>query len=242
MAILRGCWDVERYIADRSEKSHHLAWAVGSAGLLSAGLFLILKRARRLPLMSRFSSRAVPPTPATYDSVTGLPTKRLFVTLVNQAVSRAKKGGLQVAILMVELDYFALEEDSRKPLHDGLLYRVQAARLKSALRTTDTVARLGDRSFAALIENIADGSSVAAVAAKMQAMVSLPFVLEGRELFLTSRIGIAVSSSETKHGTDLLEMAARAVSQARTEGCVVHGLPNTGTAPALDPLTGVPSE
>jgi diguanylate cyclase (GGDEF)-like protein len=239
MAMLKACRGVERYVVDSSGKSHHLAWAVGSAGLLSAGLFILMKRVQLFPWPGRVSARPAPSTLSTYDSVTGLPTKRLFMTLAGQALARAKRAGRHVAILMVELDHF-VPEDPHGPLCDNLLYRVQAARLKSALRTTDTVARLGDRSFAALIENIADGSGIAAVAEKMQATVSLPFILEGRELFLTSRIGIALSSSETKDAAGLLSLATQAVLQARNEGYVVHGLPNDVATPQSDPLTGVP--
>ena len=240
MAMLRACRGVERYVADSSEKSHHLAWAVGSAGLLSAGLFLLMKRVGLFPWAGRPSARPTASALSTYDSVTGLPTKRLFMSLAGQALARAKRAGRRVAILMVELDHFAPAEDPHEPLRDTLLYRVQAARLKSALRTTDTVARLGEWSFAALIENIADGSGIAAVAEKMQATVSLPFILEGRELLLTSRIGIALSSAETEDAAGLLSVATQAVLHARHEGYVVHGLPTDAPTPLPDPLSGVP--
>jgi diguanylate cyclase (GGDEF)-like protein len=240
MAMLRACRGIERYVADSSGKSHHLAWAVGSAGLLSAGLFLLMKRVKLFPLSGRLSARPPASPPSTYDSVTGLPTKRLFMSLAGQALSRAKRAGRRVAILMVELDHFAPAEDPCEPLRDTLLYRVQAARLKSALRTTDTVARLGECSFAALIEDIVDGAGIAAVAEKMQATISLPFILEGRELILTSRIGIALSSAETEDAAALLSLATRAVLQAGHEGYAVQGLPSDAPTPMPDPLPGIP--
>jgi diguanylate cyclase (GGDEF)-like protein len=237
MAMLRACRGFEQYVADSSGKSHHLAWAVGSAGLLSAGLFLLMRRVKLFP----WTDRGCAETPAfsTYDSVTGLPTKRLFMTLVGQALSRARKIRRHVAILMVELDHFAPDENRHGPPHGNLVYRVQAARLKSALRTTETVARLGDRSFAALIENIAERSDVEAVAAKMQATVSLPFILEGRELFLTSRIGIGLSSDMTD-AAGLLDLATQAVTRAGTESYVVYGGPSHPTTQSPESLTGVP--
>jgi diguanylate cyclase (GGDEF)-like protein len=234
LAMLRACRGVERYVVDSSGKSHHLAWAVGSAGLVSAGMFLLMKRVRLFSWAGRSSAGPVVPGLSTYDSVTGLPTKRLFMTLANQAVARARQTGRKAAILVVELDHFTPDGDRHETVHDNLVYRVQAARLKSALRTTDTVARLADRSFAALVGNIADGSAVAAVAAKMQAVVSLPLIVGGRELFLTSRIGIGLSSSETKDATGLLDLATQAVIQARTEGFVIygHGVPSVAPTPA----------
>lgn len=238
MAMLRARWGLDRSAVKSSPRSQHVAWAVGSAGLLSAGLFLLVKRAKLFQWTESLPNKPALPMTSTYDSITGLPTKRLFMTLANQALSRARKAGRRVAILMVELDHFALAEDLRETVHNNLVYRVQAARLKSALRTTDTVARLGERSFAALLENIVDGGGVAAVAAKMQATVSLPFVLEGREVFLTSRIGIGVSSLDAKDATSLFDLAAQAVAQAGPESCIVYGLPGT-VAPVPDPMTGV---
>jgi diguanylate cyclase (GGDEF)-like protein len=232
LAMLRACRGVERYVADSSGKSHHLAWALGSAGLVSAGLFLLMKRVQLFSWAGRSSASPAVSGLSTYDSVTGLPTKRLFMTLANQAVVRATKNGRKAAILLVELDHFTPDEDRHEPVHDNLVYRVQAARLKSALRTTDTVARLADRLFAALVENIGDGSGVEAVAAKMQAAVSLPIILEGRELFLTSRIGIGLSSAETKDASGLLDLATQAVIQAGTEGYVIYGVPGGAPTPA----------
>lgn len=240
IAMLRGWCGIDRSLRESSSRSPHIAWAVGSAGLLSAGLFLLMKRAKLFPRTARPSNQPAPPALSTYDSVTGLPMKRLFMTLANQALSRARKAGRQVAIVLVESDHFALAEDQEKASHNSLVYRVQAARLKSALRTTDTVARLGERSFAALIEEIADASEVGAVAAKMQATVSLPFVLEGREMFLTSRIGIGLSSPDTKDAAGLLDLAGRAVTQARTEGYVIYGLSADAATSSPHRVTGVP--
>jgi hypothetical protein len=151
LAMLRACQGVERYVADSSGKSHHLAWAVGSAGLLSAGLFLLMKRVQLFSWAGHSPAAPAVSGLSTYDSVTGLPTKRLFMTLVNQAVARVVKNGRKAAILLVELNHFTPDEGRHEPVRDNLVYRVQAARLKSALRTTDTVARLADRLFAALV-------------------------------------------------------------------------------------------
>jgi diguanylate cyclase (GGDEF)-like protein len=179
---------------------------------------------------------------ATYDSVTGLPMQRLFMLLANQAVSRARKSGRPVAVLLVELDHFILADELQGTLNNNLVYRVQAARIKSALRTTDTVARLGERSFVVLLDNIDDRFAVLSVATKIQATISLPFILEGHEIFLTSRIGIALLPPDATDARPLLDSAAQAVAQARTEGYVMFGLPGDSTVTLSDRMTGVRSE
>jgi diguanylate cyclase (GGDEF)-like protein len=171
---------------------------------------------------------------ATYDSVTGLPTNRLFRSLLNQALFRAGKDGRQVAILVVEMDDFTLSTELHGQVNPNLIYRIQAARVKSALRTTDCVARLAERTFAVLL---ADGTNVAelvAAATKMQAMVSLPFTHDGYDIFLTSRIGIGLSTSDDIEAGSLLDSAAQAVATARAEGYALYGLRGAVSSPHVD--------
>lgn len=242
MNLVRVWCGIERYVVDGSKRFPHVAWAVGSAGLLSAGLFLLMKRAKLFPWRTRLRTDATPGNMATYDAVTGLPMRRLFMLLANQAISRARKSGRQVAALMVELDHFTLADEFRGPVNNNLVYRVQAARVKSALGTTDTVARLGERSFVALLDNIDDKSTVLSVANKIQTTVALPFILEGHEVFLTSRIGIALLPPDAMDADPLLDLAAQAVAQARTEGYVMFGLPSESNLTLSDRMTSVRSE
>ncbi|MBI4001781.1 MAG: GGDEF domain-containing protein [Nitrospira defluvii] len=174
------------------------------------------------------------PCLGTYDSVTGLPTNRLFTSLLNQALTRARKNGRQVAILMVEMDHFTLTTELHGQVNRNLVYRVQAARVKSALRTTDCVARLAERTFAVLLDHVTDHEEVVAAAKKMQATVSLPVTLDGHEIFLTSRIGISLSTCDDAEGVVLVESATRAVATARAEGYALYGLHGAVVTPQVD--------
>ena len=174
---------------------------------------------------------------STYDSVTGLPTKRLFSSLLKQDLSNARKNGRHVAVLLVEMDHFTLTTELQREVNRNLVYRVQAARVKSALRTTDCVGRLAERTFAVLLDNVASTEEVIAAAKKMQAMVSLPFMIEGQEIFLTSRIGISLSTSDDDEGAALIESAIQAVFIARAEGYAVYGLSGMVVAPPVEPTS-----
>lgn len=171
---------------------------------------------------------------STYDSVTGLPTNRLFTSLLNQALPRAHKNGRQVAVLMVELDHFTLSSELQGHVNRNMIYRVQAARMKSALRTTDCVARLAERTFVVLLDQVMMQDEVVAVAKKMQATVSLPFTLDGHEVFLTSRIGISLSTQDGGEGGRLIEAATQAVATARAEGYAMYGLHGAVVTPQVD--------
>ncbi len=173
---------------------------------------------------------------STYDSVTGLPTNRLFLSLLRQALIRAQQQGRQVAILMVELDHFTPIIDASAVMNCNLMYRIQAARVKSALCTTDTVARLGERTFAVLLEHVTDANEVLAIARKMQSTISLPVTLDEHELFLASRIGISLSTHGCLDIDTLVEAATQALVTARANSLPMYGLLGSIT-PATDMST-----
>ena len=164
---------------------------------------------------------------STYDSVTGLPTNRLFLSLLSQALIRAQQRGRQVAILMIELNHFAPPGEGVGAMNCNLMYRIEAARVKSALHTSDTVARVGERTFAVLLDQVAGPEEVLAIAKKMQGTISLPVTLDGHELFLSSRIGIGLAEQGSQETASLVEAATQALVTARTHGYDMFGLPGT---------------
>ncbi|ULA58985.1 MAG: GGDEF domain-containing protein [Nitrospira sp.] len=171
---------------------------------------------------------------STYDPVTGLPLNRLFLSLLNQALIRAQKHGRQVAVLMIELDYFTPAVKTPADLNRHLMYRIEAARVKSALRTTDTVARIAERIFAVLVDQVTGADEVVILARKMQGAIALPITLDQHEVFLTSRIGVALSNRDEMDANLLLDAAARALEAARTDVSGMSGLENVCAKPAAD--------
>jgi GGDEF domain-containing protein len=103
------------------------------------------------------------------------------------------------------------------------MYRIEAARVKSALRTTDTVARLAERTFAVLLDHVTDSDEVSVLARKMQAAIALPITLDQHEVFLTSRIGVGLSNQNDLDPVLLLEAATRALDAAWTDASGISG-------------------
>ena len=170
----------------------------------------------------------------TYDSVTGLPTRRLFTALLNQALPRAQAHGRQVAVIMIEMDHFTPQIDASTQVNESLMYRVQAARVKSALRSTDTLARLAERTFVVLLDQVSGPDEALAIAQKMHATIALPVTLDAHELFFTSRMGIGLSGHDAEESGPLLNAATRAVAAARAEGYAIYGWHDALTASSLD--------
>jgi diguanylate cyclase (GGDEF)-like protein len=174
---------------------------------------------------------------STYDDVTGLPTRRLFGTLLEQAVGRAAKTGRSLALLVVELEHFRMVAESQGHAKSNVLVRVQAARVKGVLRSMETVARLAQDQFAMILDNLTSRQEVTAIVEKLQAAMWLPLTLDGHELFLTCRIGVALYPQDAAEHEGLIKQAMRAVKTAKSEGQAVQFTsPTASTAPEPMPV------
>ena len=173
---------------------------------------------------------------STYDYVTGLPTRRLFGTLLEQAIGRAAKTGRSLALLVVELEHFRMVAESQGQANSNVLVRVQAARVKGVLRSTETVARLAQDQFAMIVDNLTSHQEVTAIVEKLQATVGLPLTLDGHELFLTCRIGVALYPQDATEHEGLIKQAMRAVKTAKSEGQAVQFASPTVSSAAPEPM------
>jgi diguanylate cyclase (GGDEF)-like protein len=177
---------------------------------------------------------------STYDHVTGLPTGRLFVTLLEQSIGRATKIGRPVALLVVELEHFRMVTESQGDANGNILVRVQAARVKGVLRSTETVARLTQDQLAMILDNLTSIQDVLAIVEKLQATVGLPLTLDGHELFLTCRIGVALYPYDATEQEGLIRQAVQAVKTAKSKGQAVQFASPIVAVPSSE-LESVPS-
>ncbi len=177
---------------------------------------------------------------STYDHVTGLPTNRLFMTLLEQSIGRAAKTGRPVALLVVELEHFRMLAESQGQANSNVLVRVQAARVKGVLRSTETLGRLAQDQLAMILDNLTSIQDVSAIVEKLQATVGLPLTLDGHELFLTCRIGVALYPYDATGHDELIKQAMRALRTAKSEGQAVQFASPIAEGPSSDPVS-VPS-
>ncbi|MFN8038605.1 MAG: EAL domain-containing protein [Acidimicrobiales bacterium] len=128
---------------------------------------------------------------ATHDPLTGLPNRTLLLDRLGVAIDRAVRRGGRVAVLFLDLDHFKVVNDSLgHALGDRLLVAI-AERLKVALRPDDTIARFGGDEFVVLCEELHGRADAIAIADRVNAAVSGPFVIDDVEVFVGMSIGIA---------------------------------------------------
>ncbi len=153
---------------------------------------------------------------AFYDALTNLPNRALFSDRLERAFEYGKHDpNALYAVLFIDLDQFKVVNDSLgHTLGDQLLIAI-ARKLEDCLRPADTVARLGGDEFTILLENLADVSDPIRVAERIQAALTLPFELEGQEVFATASIGIALSATGYQQAGDILRDADIAMYRAK---------------------------
>jgi diguanylate cyclase (GGDEF)-like protein/PAS domain S-box-containing protein len=155
---------------------------------------------------------------AFHDLLTNLPNRRLFMDRLRQTLRRTERRyERKVALLFMDLDNFKIVNDSLgHELGDKLLGAV-VERLRSSLRSEDTLSRLGGDEFTVLIEEVRSPENVGRVAERIVEDLRGPFVIEGRELFVSASIGIALGDARTKSAEELLRDADTAMYQAKED-------------------------
>ncbi|MBI5041003.1 MAG: EAL domain-containing protein [Gammaproteobacteria bacterium] len=146
---------------------------------------------------------------ATTDELTGLANRTLWYDRVNQALSSSRREeGREVVLMLLDLDHFKMINDELGHLVGDDVLRQVAARLRAALRDSDTLARLGGDEFAILMPAVPSGERAGErVAAKVLSCFEHPFHCGDRELFLNASVGIAVYP---EHGDDVNELLGHA--------------------------------
>jgi diguanylate cyclase (GGDEF)-like protein/PAS domain S-box-containing protein len=160
---------------------------------------------------------------ALHDALTGLPNRVLLLDRLGVALERFRRAGAACAVLFCDLDRFKVVNDSDgHQVGDRLLVEC-ARRLGHVLRDGDTVARFGGDEFVVLCADLTDPGDAVAVAERIAEALRAPFVVDGREFFVSTSIGIAYPDMGS-HPDALLRDADAAMYRAKERGRAGHAV------------------
>jgi diguanylate cyclase (GGDEF)-like protein/PAS domain S-box-containing protein len=160
---------------------------------------------------------------AFYDSLTGLPNRRLLLNRLEHALAGSYRSQLKGALLFIDLDGFkTLNDTLGHDMGDQLLQQV-AERLLECLRQSDTLARLGGDEFVVILENLGKAAEEAAgkagaVCDKILATINEPFQLGDHEYNSSPSIGVTLFGEHPQCVRDLLKRADMAMYQSKAAG------------------------
>jgi len=155
---------------------------------------------------------------AFHDSLTGLANRALFIDRLEHALSLSKRSPRPLAVLFVDLDDFKTINDSLGHGEGDAILEAVAERLRGALRSGDTLARMGGDEFAILVEDPPAARAPTAVAERLVAALQAPFAQGGKELFVRASVGVAVVTSRHQTSEELLRNADIAMYMAKRKG------------------------
>lgn len=155
---------------------------------------------------------------ANHDPLTGLANRILYEERIERALARARRAGLKVALLFLDLDGFKfINERFGHPVGDVLLQRL-AERLTLCVRQGDTVARISGDEFLLIVEDIDDFRIAATVARKALDTLKEPFQVEEHAIKLDGSIGIALYPEDGLEAAQLYKAADAAMYKAKRMG------------------------
>ena len=193
-----------------------LGFLVVLAGMAVVYQRRLLKVNRRLDEMRvravRIEHRAY------HDALTGLPNRYLLQDRLMTALPRARRASTRVAVLFLDLDRFKVVNDSLGHSMGDRLLREVAKRLGRHVRESDTLARFGGDEFTILVEAIHLVEDTAKVAQSLRDALREPFVLDGRELYVTASIGISVFPDDGVDAETLVKNSDIAMYRAKDLG------------------------
>ena len=167
---------------------------------------------------------------ALYDPLTALPNRLLFMDRLEHLIKHSQRNPIhQFAVLFLDLDRFKVINDSLgHSIGDQLLVAV-AQKLQKLLRPGDIVARLGGDEFTMLVNNVATPKEVNQICDRILKEMAIPYTIDGREVFSTTSIGIALSSERCSQSQpeELLRDADIALYHAKAAGKARYALFNT---------------
>ena len=156
---------------------------------------------------------------AFHDALTNLPNRALLAENLKFVIERAKQHeDYQFAVLFLDLDRFKNVNDSLGHSIGDQLLITMARRLESCIREVDMVARLGGDEFAILLDGIPSQAEATNMAQRIQEKLLSPFNLSGHEVFTSTSIGIAVSSTGYDDPENMLRDADTAMYRAKAQG------------------------
>lgn len=139
---------------------------------------------------------------AFYDSLTGLPNTNWVLDHLQNLLHIPKNGQAKLfSVILLELERFSLIKYSLGHRVAEKLMVAAAIRLQAGLNLTNPVARVGDKTLAVILEDIEELNEPKKVADRIHQQLTLPFDLDGHEIFAPANIGIAIQG----YGCSLFE-------------------------------------
>lgn len=155
---------------------------------------------------------------ARHDALTNLINRREFEARLEQAIAAVKSGGLEVAVLFIDLDRFKVVNDTSGHLAGDELLRQLAPLLQGRLRERDTLARIGGDEFAVILPDCSPDSAHRIADVICQVISSYRFVWQDQVFSVGASIGLVKVTPDMRGVNEVLSAGDAACYVAKDAG------------------------
>jgi len=155
---------------------------------------------------------------AMYDTLTGLPNRKLFFDRLESALALAARSEHRLVLLFIDLDGFKTVNDTLgHEAGDELLQRVGAI-LTGSVRHSDTVARLGGDEFVVILNEVSNVGDAVLVGEKLVSALRAPIPLREGPATIGASIGVSVYPEHGESAEVLIQKADQAMYISKHKG------------------------
>lgn len=150
------------------------------------------------------------------DPVTGIPNALLFRDRLAHMWSSSQRDGVKVCVLVLDIDRHPVVRESLGRQAGDAMLRSIGQRLQGTLRPGDTIARIGEARFGLILDALSESAEASRVAERLHDALTDPIRVDGRDVYTTASVGIAITGPGLDSSEDLLSAAETAMRRARS--------------------------
>lgn len=155
---------------------------------------------------------------AAHDELTGAANRATLTKFLDVALQRARANASRVGVLHVDLDKFKHINDSHGHSAGDAILIAAVKRIKSHIRETDLLARVGGDEFVVVCQDLHSLSDLQSIGATLTAAVNQTVRWQNMNLQCQISIGAALSCDQTCSADDLLQQSDFALYEVKRTG------------------------
>ncbi|MGA2708076.1 MAG: putative bifunctional diguanylate cyclase/phosphodiesterase [Steroidobacteraceae bacterium] len=155
---------------------------------------------------------------AHHDQLTGLPNRHYLMSFLPDAIATASAMGTMLGVVFLDLDRFKHINDTRGHETGDKLLQEVARRVRSCVRDTDVVIRMGGDEFVIVLRNVKSHEEIAHGASRIVATLNEPIIVDNHALQTSASIGVSLFPRDGANMMDLLKHSDTAMYQAKDRG------------------------